>query len=63
MLLFCMSGGRFFYEAVQDRTGPYALLRKFAVSHRAEQSPAPTKSQANSYCFADFERKAFLPQI
>ena len=29
---------------------------------RAEQSPAPTKAWVNSYCFADFERRAFLPQ-
>ena len=38
-------------------------FRRTATSCRAEQSPAPTKTSANSYCFADFERRADLPQI
>ena len=42
--------------------GPYRARRRFAAAHRAGQSPAPTKAWANSYCFADFERRAFLHQ-
>ena len=38
-------------------------FRKTAAFCRAEQSPAPTKASANSYCHTDFERRAFLPQL
>ena len=41
--------------------GPYRARRRFAAAHRAGQSPAPTKAWANSYCFADFERKLGFP--
>ena len=49
-------------------TTKYADAYEFAVDfryprafRRAEQSPAPTKSYAKSYCFADFERKLGFP--
>ena len=49
-------------------TTKYADAYEFAVDFRyprafcrAEQSPAPTKSYAKSYCFADFERKLGFP--
>ena len=38
-------------------------FRKTAAFCRAEQSPAPTKASANSYCHTGFERRAFLPQL
>ena len=44
----------------------FAFLQVFQQIYscrRAEQSPAPTKSWANSYCSANFERRAFLPQV
>ena len=55
--------GEFVTSQWADRVvGPYRARRRFAAAHRAEQSPAPTKAWVNSYCFADFERRAFLPQ-
>ena len=42
--------------------GPYRARRRFAAAHRAGQSPAPTKAWANSYCPANFKRRAFLHQ-
>ena len=43
-------------------TGFTAIFGKFATSRRADVGIGPYRIAANSYCFADFERRAFLPQ-
>ena len=39
------------------------IYGKFATSQRADVGIGPYKTLANPYCPANFERKAFLPQI
>ena len=44
-------------------TGFTEIFGKFATSQRADVGIGPYRTPANSYCSANFERKAFLPQI
>ena len=53
-------GGRLCLPA--GYTGFTAIFGKFATSQRADVGIGPYRIAANSYCFADFERRAFLPQ-
>ena len=46
-----------------ERTLFTEIYGKFATSQRADVGIGPYKTLANPYCPANFERKAFLPQI
>ena len=46
-----------------ERTPFAEIYGKFATSQRADVGIGPYKTLANPYCPANFERKAFLPQI
>ena len=39
------------------------ICGEFVTSQWADVGIGPYRASANSYCFANFERKAFLPQI
>jgi len=39
------------------------IFSEFVTSQRADVGIGPYRAPANPYCLANFERKAFLPQI
>ena len=39
------------------------ICGEFVTSQWADVGIGPYRASANSYCFANFERKAFLPQM
>ena len=46
-----------------ERTVFSVIFGEFVTSQWADVGIGPYRASANSYCFANFERKAFLPQM